>query len=123
MDENLAGQHRQDRYDGRGARRAHPDLLLPERPGPPSRGLHVGPPRLLALYSRLARLVRECPAFGGQCPVLRKFAADRLQLGILPVGPADLPALGLNRRGTAVLGAGPILRLVMPVWSAAGTGQ
>ncbi len=38
VDENLAWQRRQDRHDGRGARRAHPDLLLPECPGPPARG-------------------------------------------------------------------------------------
>ena len=110
-------------YDDRRARRSHADLLLPERPGPPPDGLHVGPPRLSAVHSGLARLVRECAAFGRQRPDLRQFAADRLQLGILPVGAADLPALGLDRRGTAVLGPRPVLRLALPVRRAAGIAQ
>ena len=85
--------------------------------------IRLGPPRLPALHSGLARLVCERPALGGQRPDLRQFAADRLQLGILPVRPADLPALGLDRRRTAVLGARTVLRLALPVRRAAGIAQ
>ena len=94
VDEDLARRRRQDQHDGCGARRADCDLLLPERAGPPPQALHVGPPRLSAVHAGLARLVRQRPALGRQRPDLRQLAADRLQLGILPVRAADLHPLG-----------------------------
>src|SRR5580765_3517880 len=123
MDEDLARRYRQDRHDAVRARRADPDFLLPEPAGPPPQGLYLGAPRLPAVHSRLAGVVRERPVVGGQRPDLRQFAADRLQLGIFPVRPADLPALVLDRRRASVLGTRAFLRLALSVRRAAGIAQ
>ena len=81
VDADMARRHRQDRHDDHRAGGSHPNLLLPELPGPSSNGVHVGPPRLSAVHSRLAGVVRERAAFRRQRPDLRQLAADRASVG------------------------------------------
>ena len=85
--------------------------------------IRLGPPGLPALHSRLVGLVCERSALGRQRADLRQLAADGIQLGILPVRPADLHSLGFDSRRPVVLGARTVLRLAMPVRRAAGIAQ
>ena len=62
-------------------------------------------------------------AVGGQRADLHQRAADRLQLGLLPDGPADLHPVVRGRGGAAVLGPRRVLRLAVPVRRAAGADQ
>ncbi|GAA0007471.1 hypothetical protein BRDID11002_74770 [Bradyrhizobium diazoefficiens] len=63
VDADMARGRPQDRHSDAGARRADVDLLLPEFSGPSSGGVHVGPPLLSAVHSRLAGMVCEPLSF------------------------------------------------------------
>ena len=79
--------------------------------------------RLPAVHAGLHWLVRAGSAVGGQHHGTGPGAAGRPQPGILHVRPDDGGALGRGHSQRRGLGPGHVLRLAVPFWRAAGTGE
>src|SRR5690606_5757080 len=108
---------------GRHAGGADGGILLPELRGSRRTPLLYLSHGLSDGHAGLAGLVCQCAAVGREPDGAVRQPDQRLQLAGVFAGPDDLHPLVRGRRGAAVLGAGGLLWLAVPLWRVAGTDQ